>query len=339
MAPTGTPVQAFFASVIKRNDMRALWRLGAWGAGAALALGLVAVAVQTERGRERIQSAFSGFGAPVRAAAIAEAQKRAVDAQAESQRLATRLRDLAADRDRLAARVAGLEHNVEDITGSIKRQAELAVAAAAPTAADLPKITAAAAAAPVAPSPAAPPKTEPPEAIRQDGAVQAAEPPSRIEASVAAPVASPPPPIASPPAIAAASRSAPPPAEPRSTAAAAPLAPPVPVRQLKVASAPPEPVPVPPQPIRPDIAIDIGGSSTLALLNARWKTVKANHGPLLVGLRPLVVHENRPGRLPYRLVLGPLANTAAAARLCAQFAAAHAACHLTHFTGNELTPH
>jgi len=317
------PVRAFIDRFLSdRTDMAALWRFGTWGVCTAAALIAVAVASQTERGGERLHSAFAAptpTPAPIEAVAIAEARQRATAAQAETERLAAQLRDLTADRDRLAARVAGLEHNFEDITGSIKREVAEVAARVAPPPADLPKIASVAPAQPAAPAAAAPPE-EKAQAVSRDGAAQASPPPA---AEPPAPAAAAAPPAA--PIVAA--------APPAASVAAA--APPPPAPEVKLAAAPAA-EPALPQPGKPAIGIDIGGSSTLALLNARWTAMKAHHGPLLLGLSPLALHERRPGRLPYRLVLGPLPDAAAATRLCAQFAAARAPCHPARYAGEAL---
>lgn len=313
------PLRAFIDRFLSdRTDMAALWRFGTWGVCAAAALIAVAVASQTERGGERLHSAFAA-PVPVEAVAVTEARQRAAEAQAETERLAAQLRDLTADRDRLAARVAGLEHNFEDITGSIKREVAEVAARASPPPADLPKIASVAPAQPAAPAAAAPPE-EKAQAVSRDGAAQASPPPA---AEPPAPAAAAAPPAA--PIVAA--------APPAASVAAA--APPPPAPEVKLAAAPAA-EPALPQPGKPAIGIDIGGSSTLALLNARWAAMKAHHGPLLQGLSPLALHERRPGRLPYRLVLGPLPDAAAATRLCAQFAAARAACHPARYAGEAL---
>ena len=174
------PLRAFIDRFLSdRTDMAALWRFGTWGVCAAAALIAVAVASQTERGGERLHSAFAApASTPVdEAVAVAEARQRAAEAQAETERLAAQLRDLTADRDRLAARVAGLEHNFEDITGSIKREVAEVAARVAPPPADLPKIASVAPAQPAAPAAAAPPE-EQAKAASQDGAAQASPPPA-----------------------------------------------------------------------------------------------------------------------------------------------------------------
>ena len=259
------PLRAFIDRFLSdRTDMAALWRFGTWGVCAAAALIAVAVASQTERGGERLHSAFAAPApTPVEAVAIAEARQRAAEAQAETERLAAQLRDLTADRDRLAARVAGLEHNFEDITGSIKREVAEVAARVAPPPADLPKIASVAPAQPAAPAAAAPPE-EKAKAVSQDGAAQAS-----------------PPPLA-PPHRRCGRAAAAPPAPPAAPVAAA--APPAPAPEVKLAAAPAA-EPALPQPGKPAIGIDIGGSSTLALLNARWAAMKAHHGPLLQGLQ------------------------------------------------------
>src|SRR5581483_5588128 len=101
---------------LRRFDLRALWRHGAWGGAAALALIAVAFATQTETGSRRL-TALASAELPVRAVATVQIPKQ--DAQVAH--LEAELRALAADRDRLADRVASLERSIEDMTGSIKR--------------------------------------------------------------------------------------------------------------------------------------------------------------------------------------------------------------------------
>ncbi len=106
----------------RRFDLRALLRLTAWGGAAAVALSAVAFVSQTESGSQRLELAFAAAELPVKPVATVKIPPRR-EQDAEIARLQTQVRTLAADRDRLAERVAGLEHNIEDMTGSIKRQA------------------------------------------------------------------------------------------------------------------------------------------------------------------------------------------------------------------------
>ena len=104
----------------RRFDLRSLWRLTAWGGAAALALAAAVFASQTESGSQRL-AAFALADAPVRPVATVKiAQHR--EQEWISAHLEAQLRTLTSDRDRMAERVASLEHNIEDITGSIKRQ-------------------------------------------------------------------------------------------------------------------------------------------------------------------------------------------------------------------------
>jgi hypothetical protein len=119
--------------------------------------------------------------------------------------------------------------------------------------------------------------------------------------------------------------------------------------QAPVAS-PPAPSPAPaavvasiaPEPQGPvstkaEFGIDIGGGPTLVALRTAWDRASRNHGALLDGLRPLVaVRDGRAGQVELRLVIGPIGNAAAAARLCAALAGAGASCQPTMFEGQRL---
>jgi hypothetical protein len=88
---------------------------------------------------------------------------------------------------------------------------------------------------------------------------------------------------------------------------------------------------------RSEIGVDVGGGATVEALRTLWTSVKTSAAPLLVNLRPLVVvREVRPGAVELRLVIGPLANATAAARLCASLAATRRACRPTVFDGQRL---
>src|SRR5258708_37386930 len=110
----------------RRRTMRALWRLSAWGCAAAVALAALAITTQTEGGSERLALALSPANPPVLAADMADLKRRALEKDAETKRLETQVQTLAADRDRLAIRLASIERNLDDMTGSIKRQAAVA---------------------------------------------------------------------------------------------------------------------------------------------------------------------------------------------------------------------
>ena len=93
--------------------------------------------------------------------------------------------------------------------------------------------------------------------------------------------------------------------------------------------------PPPPKP-KPEFAVDIGGALSMGFLREHWAEVKANFGPLLAGFSPVVRRDGRFGRAPYRLLIGPLPNVAAAARLCAQLSADRVDCRPAQFAGEPL---
>ena len=105
------------AAVARRLDVRVLWHLCGWGLTAAAALSAVVLVSQTPAGGERLQSAFAREPEPQ---AVAAVPPRAVIDAEETRRLAEAVRRLTADRDRLQERVASLERNFDDMTGSIK---------------------------------------------------------------------------------------------------------------------------------------------------------------------------------------------------------------------------
>jgi sporulation related protein len=118
-----------------------------------------------------------------------------------------------------------------------------------------------------------------------------------------------------------------PPVPPQRTEAEAP---PLPPARASTAN---EPEP----PARGEFAIDLGGAASIETLRALWVSLKASHGPVLVGLQPLVAqHPKQPSGVTYRLVAGPLANAEEAARLCSRLPATRTGCHPTKFGGAQL---
>ncbi len=265
---------------MRRFDLRTVWRLAGWGGAAALALAAAVFASQTENGSQRL-AAVASADLPARPVATVKIPPHR-EQEWEIARLEAQLRTLTSDRDRLAERVASLEHNIEDITGSIKRQSAQTITPAPP--------------------PAAAPVISPPATTE----AKQSEKPAPAQAEAAAPPAAP-------------EHSAEPPHEAVSL-------PPVRVAALPAESTPP----------KPEFGVALAGSSNLDVLHLQWGALKANYGPLLAGLRPIAAREQRGTTTYYRLVLGPLPNAAAAAKLCARLTAARAVCHTGKFTGDPL---
>lgn len=138
--------------MIPRNAIAAWQRFGTgdlrraalWGFAATVALLLVVFAATSQTGRSRL--ALTASKAPARQAQPPEDSAR---------KLAAIVETLAADRERLAARLDTLERNVGEITGSIGRRVPTTtVMPSAPAAAPpLPAVTAPEPAPPVPPEP------------------------------------------------------------------------------------------------------------------------------------------------------------------------------------------
>jgi hypothetical protein len=123
---------------------RQLTRLGAWIALATVAVLTVVLMARTETGIRRIATLLAP--ASEHTAKAPQVANRQSDAEAEQRRLNEAVRALAADRDRLTARITTLERSLEDVTGSIA-SANIGPKAAAPSvpvvAAPLPTVPAA----------------------------------------------------------------------------------------------------------------------------------------------------------------------------------------------------
>jgi hypothetical protein len=308
---------------------RALWRLAAWGGAAAVALIAVAFASQTETGTQRIKLAFNGAPPPSHVAEVTAAERRTAQAQAEITGLEAKLSELSADRDRLNARLASLEHGLTEVTGSIAKQAETRAApppAPEPPApvASAPPVAAAPAQSVATPAPAAPTVTPVSEPAKAPLAAEESKP--EPEPPVAA--APPPAPSPAPKSERAAEAQPPAPAKlPKHEVMVDVPLPPVRVATIAIRQ---------PPPAKPEYAVDLGGSISKSFLRAHWSELKANYGPLLTGLRPLVGHDRHFSLAPYRLLIGPLPSMTAARQLCVQFLASHTHCRPARFAGEVL---
>ena len=98
-------------------DRRALWRIGSWGVGATAAVILAVMANQSFLGLKREQVAAADLTRQAQ-----QIQLVARESHSEARRLAAAIETLNSDRDRLYARVTGLEQGLESVTGAIARQ-------------------------------------------------------------------------------------------------------------------------------------------------------------------------------------------------------------------------
>jgi hypothetical protein len=325
-------------------DRRTLWRLGSWGAAA---VGAVVVAVMTNQspiGFRRDQLAGTD---PARQSQ--QIQLVAKESQNEARRLASAIETLNGDRDRLYSRVTVLEQGLDSVTGAIARQNP---AAASPQVA----ATASAATEPQSapqtpvPAPAVSPVAAAPATSAEKPAVDTAtkqNPGPAPFPSVAQGTANSPGTPTAMPLMASKSILAPPDAAPGKlikpeTPASAVTASPMPEVVAPVASAddaerdPPWAASSKVAVQRTEFGVDVGGANSLGGLRALWRGLKSNAA--LSALRPIiVVKESNTGLgMQLRLVAGPLADAAAAAKICAALLESQRPCETTVFDGQRL---
>lgn len=106
-------------------DRRMLWRLGSWGVAATGAVVIAVLASQSQVRQRRDLVATSDM--LTRQAQQIQSVTR--ENQNDTRRLAQAIEALNGDRDRLYARIASVEQNLDTVTGSIKRPAASAAAA------------------------------------------------------------------------------------------------------------------------------------------------------------------------------------------------------------------
>jgi len=283
-------------------------RLGLWAAVAVATFTIAVVAGFFDSGARHARTEE-----PARHAAAPGSP--GFDAEMEARKLADAVRQLSADRDRLMARIATLERNLGDVTGSISAgQSAQRPAERNPTAANVPPMLAPAPAAPPAPNPPAPSQV-----VAPAGGAQVVTPAD------------------GPPAAAPAPRSA----QPQGAANAANAS------QTAQSAAGERFASIPAivdsgpggsVATKTDFGIDLGGAANVDGLRALWQSVRAGNEALLDGLHPVVsIREgNKPGTFELRLGAGPLTNASAAARLCATLAAAALSCQPAVFDGQRL---
>jgi hypothetical protein len=96
--------------------MRSLRHAALWGATAAVALLFAALSSHGDFDAGRLADAFRGVST--------SPAPRPLDAQAETQRLAQAVHGLTIDNEQLKARLASVEQDLNDVTGSIGKQIE-----------------------------------------------------------------------------------------------------------------------------------------------------------------------------------------------------------------------
>lgn len=347
-------------------DRRTLWRIGWWGAAA---LSTVVVAVLAN------QAALDGRRDRVSSADLARQtqliQSLARDSQSEQRQLASAIETLNSDRDRLYARVTVLEQSLDSVTGALAKQSGAPAsssvqpaAKAAQSSAIWPEPQPVASSSPVPPSGGPVPPTTVSSTI-SSGAPSVApvatattgpdsarsEPPKTGAGSVQAAHAQ----IPVPNTPASSSSNLPMTAAGASLVAPKSVTPPAdsaggkaiepdkvanadtggPAATGSTATASSEADAVPAQ--KTEFAVDLGGANSVNGLRALWRGLAKSHKEL-AALRPIIiVKEGAAGYgMQLRLGAGPLADAAAAARLCATLTENQRPCETTVYDGQRL---
>ncbi|ABD07558.1 conserved hypothetical protein [Rhodopseudomonas palustris HaA2] len=353
-------------------DTRAKWRLASWAAGSlgALVIAILATQTATERKRDQVAAVDLARQSQQIQRVAKESQSEASRLAAaietlntDRDRLYSRLGSLEQGLESVTGSIARVQASAKPATGPDK--------AVATTLPDIPVKDSPAppiAAVDSRASSPAPPPAQPAVAV-----VQPPPSPSKRPAAAAAAEAAPasariePPEPPAPVAAATPSASAPAPAPPPvqaeakradklTLAAASPTSPLMPSRSMLAppdaaagkllepqALAPPgtpdaepdsdspeeTPVIVP----RTEFGAELGGSNSVEGLRNLWRRLSKAH-PELKEMRPIIMVKENAGGGQLRLVVGPLNDAAAAARLCATLGAA--GCETSVFDGQRL---
>jgi len=296
----------------KPIETRTLHRLAMWGTAAAAALMVAVLTAHFGAGSQRAAAAAASTSNEVTpwpaATLIAQLTARADDAENETKRVSEAVYAMAQDRERLIARIASLEKNLEDVTGSIKRPAAAAPATSPPAPSTAAAITSLLAPAPLASRDQVTPNRDPADA-------------APAKPTAVAPAATEP-----PPAKRVANFPLPTPASGPTSLAPPSLAP--------VAA---EPADADPVKTKLELGVDIGGATNFDGLRTLWHSVRAIDTELFQDLHPLVVaRESKTRATDLRLIAGPLPNLDAATRLCVALSTERRYCQPTAFEGQEL---
>jgi hypothetical protein len=105
--------------------------------------------------------------------------------------------------------------------------------------------------------------------------------------------------------------------------------------RVATAAAPSEAAPEPP---KAEFGVDVGGAVNMEGMRVLWASTRGHNAAPFEGMHPLVAtRENaRTKRTGLRLIVGPIVDVEAAARLCGKLAAARRYCQPVGFEGERL---
>jgi hypothetical protein len=330
--PQGTTMAKALGSAANGVDddgfrWASLLRMACWGIGAAAAMFLAVLAGLSDRGASRLDGAVAALTGRADATVAAATTATVYPAQtevspaADAQRLSDRIEQLTADRDRLLERLSTLEHNLQDVTGSIRRHEPRS-----------PGLGQEAKSTPV--PPIGPLWSSAPQLSVSWATSAPAAAPAATLATVRAPKAAAHTPLSQPQAVASGEAElAKTKQQSQSIAVVKPETTP-PRQPLSLASASEAAEP------HAQYGIDLGGAASLTRLHLLWSTLQGGHAALFDGLYPAArASEPRHGVRPdMRLLVGPLATAEDARKLCAALAETVRSCAPAIFRGERLLP-
>jgi hypothetical protein len=344
----GSPRAAIVADDDEFFHTKSLIRLAVWGVAAAASIAAVVYIARTELGTRRFATAIAAIGAPPsdpQQIATAQIAARIASAERDARRALETAQSVSTDRERTQSRIITIEHEMNELAGSVRRTAAVApeprpaseVKAAAPDSrANFPSLAMSSTASltqprNIAPGWAATPVqtqtvTRPEPAASKPAAAEPAQdsPPPVIANAPAANV-----PLPRPAPLALAPPTSPPAAAPTAEAAQAMAK----AEETTASISPPE------TPAKVEFGVDLGPALTMARLRSRWSKLAAERPDLVKGLRPLVsVRDAGTGKpVEVRLLVGPMANVNSATDFCQSLASPQYLCRPAVFDGQRLT--
>lgn len=297
---TGSGTAGWLSSLLAEEDTfdrRVLWRLGTWAFCAVGALIAAVLAAQSSTDLRRERTAYAELTRQAQ-----QIQWIAKDSQSETRRLSAAVDTLNNDRDRLYSRVTVMEQSLDSVTGAISKQAS----AMPPTPPSAPAASTSASAT----ASSAPPSISPPPATAPVPLVDPAPDKKNDQKT---------------PDTQKAADTKDSGKNPDTATSAAALSD---IREMAAA----KPVQ------RTDFGVDIGTANSVEGLRALWRGALGSQNALLGGLQPIIVVKERTDGfgLQLRLVAGPLADAATAARICARLTAIKHDCTTSVYDGQRL---
>jgi hypothetical protein len=307
-------------------DGRAMWRLASWGVGSVAVLVVAILATRSPAAYNRDQLASAEL-----ARQSQQVQWIAKESQNKARELAAAVETLNADRDRLYTRVTVLEQGLDSVTGALSRQPAPTTSPALPPA--MPSALAPTQAQPTPSADADPIGPFRPGEIRPaEAKAEAPAPPPKIAPVATAAPAPPPAPVK--------------PAEQKKaeqkaeTPAADQLPAPVATAAIPASDQVPSELPSASIVRRTEFGVDLGSARSIEGLRAMWRGAVKTNAQHLASLQPIIVVKERNDGLgmQLRLVAGPLADAAEAAKVCAGLLTeSNRACETSVYEGQRLS--